>query len=109
MKFVPTLPNKAVYAPATAHDVRQGNNVPMLIQRVVNSVLKWQGRVGHVLDMDQLNVRVHLRVVRIILLIMVRGLYCFIKSVHKMCTKFNSNPPLTLTHHPRFIPAHTIS
>ena len=88
MKFVPTLPNKAVSAPATAHDVRQGNNVPMLIQRVVNSVLKWQGRVGRVLDMDQLNVRVHLRVVRIILLIMVSGLYCFIKSVHKMCTKF---------------------
>jgi len=83
MKFVPTLPNKAVYALATAHDVRHGNNVPTLIQRVVNNVLKWHVRVGRVLDMDQLNVRVHLRDVRIILLIMVRGLYCFIKSVHK--------------------------
>jgi len=86
MKFVPTLPNKAVYAPATAHDVKHGNNVPMLIQRVASSVLKWHVRAVHVLDMDQLNVRVHLRDVRIILLIMVRGLYCFIKSVHKMCT-----------------------
>ena len=79
MKFVPTLLNKAVSVHATGHDVRQGNNVPMLIQRVVNSVLKLQGRVGHVLDMDQLNVRVHLRVVRIILLIMVSGLYCLLK------------------------------
>ena len=61
MKFVPTLPNKAVYVHATGRDVRQGNNVPMLIQRVVNSVLKLQGRVVRVLDMDQLNARVHLR------------------------------------------------
>ena len=87
MKFVPTLPNKAVSAPATAHDVRQGNNVPMLIQRVVNSVLKLQGRAGHVLDMDQLNVRVHLRDVRIILLIMVSGLYFVLLKVCIRCAQ----------------------